>query len=207
MRFLHQKRLISSLLYYYHAQPDQLSLDHHHSFSVVSPLPFRPTNNYYLLDKCQQTNRHTRGAHNRCIIRFTGGWAYNWKGGRDYKRQFTVCDWPGFEIWNHGKWIEFGLPILLKRKTGNGQSSPWNMWISPKIFLDQLNTWIHVKLVSGEVRKLLLSVVTKNWTVANTILCTFCFEAVARGLDDVSNNRLTLNLRMSQELDSFIYNF
>ena len=35
----------------------------------------------------------------------------------------------------------------------------------------------------------------------------FCFEAVARGLDDVSNNRLTLNLRMSQELDSFIYNF
>ena len=58
--------------------------------------------------------------------------------------------------------IEFGIPILLKRKTGNGQSSPWNMSISPKIFLDQLNTSIHVKLVSGEVRKLLLSVVTKN---------------------------------------------
>ena len=81
MRFLRQKRLISSLLYYYHGHPDQLSLDHHHSFSVVSPLPFRPTNNNYLLDKCQQTNRYTRGARNRCIIRFTGGWAYNWKGG------------------------------------------------------------------------------------------------------------------------------
>ena len=168
------------------------------------------------------------------------------EGGRDYKRQFTVCDWPGFEIWNHGKWqvrsgklkgfmglvfwinkcawngnikhnkaddyqnfagFEFGLPVLLKRKTGNGQSSPWDMWISPKIFLDQLNTWINVKRVSGEVRKFLLSVVTEILTVANTIFCMFCFEAVASGLDDVSNNRLKLNLRMSQELDSFIYNF
>ena len=54
------------MLYYYHAHPGQLSLDHHHyNFSVVSPLPFRPTNNSYLLDKCQQTNRYTRGAHNR----------------------------------------------------------------------------------------------------------------------------------------------
>ena len=65
MRFLRQKRLISFLLYYYHGHPDQLSLDHHHSFSVVSPLPFRPTNNNHLLDKYQQTNRYTRGAHNR----------------------------------------------------------------------------------------------------------------------------------------------
>ena len=60
-----KKRLISFLLDYYHAHLDQLSLDHHHSFSVVSPLPFRPTNSNYLLDKCQQTNRYTRGAHNR----------------------------------------------------------------------------------------------------------------------------------------------
>ena len=35
-----------------------------------------------------------------CILRFTRGWA----GGRDHKRQFTVCDWPGFKIWNHRKW-------------------------------------------------------------------------------------------------------
>ena len=99
-----KKRLICSFLYYYHAHPGQLSLDHHHSFSVVSTLPIRSTNNNYLLDKCQQTNRYTRGAHNRMhssVYRWMG---LQLGGGRDYKRQFTVCDWPGFEIWNHGKW-------------------------------------------------------------------------------------------------------
>ena len=95
------KRLIPSLLYYYRAQ---LSLDHHHCFSVVSPLPFRPTNNNYPLDKCQQPNRYTRGALNR-----THSSVYRWMGlqlagGRAYNRQFTVCDWPGFQIWNNGKW-------------------------------------------------------------------------------------------------------
>ena len=78
MRFLRQKRLISSLLYYYHAHPDQLSLDRHHSFSVVSTLPFRPTNNNYLLDKPIAI---PEGLKIRWILLFTGGWAYNWQGG------------------------------------------------------------------------------------------------------------------------------
>ena len=35
------------------------------------------------------------------------------------------------------------------------------LWISRKLFLDQLNTWINRKLVSREVRKLLFSAVKK----------------------------------------------
>ena len=53
------------------------------------------------------------------------------------------------------------------------------------------NTINTQKLVSGGVRKLIFSVVKGEFeTVAFKILCIVCFEAVSRGVDDVSNNRL-----------------
>ena len=54
-----------------------------------------------------------------------------------------------------------------------------------------------VKLISNEVRELLFSVVEReywdivlSWFVDITTFCIVRFEEVARGLDDVSNNRL-----------------
>ena len=56
---------------------------------------------------------------------------------------------------------------------------------------------IHRKLVSEEIRKFLFSAVKKekwdfihSWYVAITIFCIVCYEAVARGVDNVSHNRL-----------------
>ena len=45
-----------------------------------------------------------------------------------------------------------------------------------------------MKLVSGKDRKRLFN--RENSTVAITIFCIFCFELVARDLDDVSDNQL-----------------
>ena len=55
---------------------------------------------------------------------------------------------------------------LLPRKNkktegGNAQSSPRDMWISPKLLLDQVNAWINRKLVSGEGHQLLFRVVER----------------------------------------------
>lgn len=55
---------------------------------------------------------------------------------------------------------------LLPRKNkktegGNAQSSPRDMWISPKLLLDQVNAWITRKLVSGESHQLLFRVVER----------------------------------------------
>ena len=76
----------------------------------------------------------------------------------------------------------------MEKKEGNAQSSPWDMWISPKLFLEQLRNWINGNLVSGEVRKLLLSIVKRelwdimlSWFVAISIFYIVCCEAVARG--------------------------
>ena len=57
-------------------------------------------------------------------------------------------------------------------------------------YLNQLNAWINRKLVSGEVRNFWSVLSRENSTVANTLFWIFCFETVARKLDDVSNNRL-----------------
>ena len=46
------------------------------------------------------------------------------------------------------------------------------------------------RFVSGDVHKLLFSVSLENSTVIITIFCLFCFEAVARGLREVSINLL-----------------
>ena len=70
------------------------------------------------------------------------------------------------------------------------RSSLWDMWISLKLHLDQLNAWINRKLVSGEVRNFCSVLSRENSTVASTLFWIFCFEAVVRKLDDVSNNRL-----------------
>ena len=46
------------------------------------------------------------------------------------------------------------------------------------------------KFVSGEVRKLYSAFSREYSTVVITIFCIVCFEEVARGFDDPSNNRL-----------------
>ena len=54
----------------------------------------------------------------------------------------------------------------------------------------------HEKL-REEIRTALSVLLRENSTVAITIFCIFCFEAVARGLvclDDVSNNRLKIHI-------------
>ena len=51
---------------------------------------------------------------------------------------------------------------------------------------------INRKLAPGEVRKLLVSVVKREFNSRhyNILFCFFfCFEAVSRGLHNVSNNR------------------
>ena len=68
--------------------------------------------------------------------------------------------------------------------------SLWDMWISLKLFLNQLNAWINRKLVSGEIRNFCLVLSRDNSTVASTLFWLFCFETDARKLDDVPNNRL-----------------
>ena len=57
--------------------------------------------------------------------------------------------------------IFFVSPRAIMGQDGKAQSSPWDMWSSPKLFLDHLNSWINQKLVSQEVRKLLFSAVKK----------------------------------------------
>ena len=50
--------------------------------------------------------------------------------------------------------ITWSLEKRKKKKKlteGNVHSGNWEMWISSKLFLDQLNAWINQKLVSGEV--------------------------------------------------------
>ena len=77
------------------------------------------------------------------------------------------------------------------------------MWISPKLFLDQLAFEINQKLISGEVRKLLFSVNKRaQWDIWCVAIATFCkigSEKVARGLNDVSN--YWENVRTPQELE------
>ena len=54
--------------------------------------------------------------------------------------------------------IIYGKRELWERE-GVAQSSPGDMWMSQKLLLDRSNAWINRKLVFGEVRKLLFSVV------------------------------------------------
>ena len=64
------------------------------------------------------------------------------------------------------------------------------MWISPKLFLDQFKAWINQKLVFEESANFYSVLSRGNSTIIITTFCIVCFEAVAGGLDDVSNNRL-----------------
>ena len=72
----------------------------------------------------------------------------------------------------------------------NTQSSPWDKYVN----FSNLKLEINQKMVSGEVRKYLFStVVKKGFNNSHLQLqhsTFFCFEAVARVLDDVSNKRL-----------------
>ena len=63
------------------------------------------------------------------------------------------------------------------------------MGILPKLFLDQVKAEIKRKLVSGEARKLLFSVVEREFNIRHHKICIVCLEAVARRLDDISSNR------------------
>ena len=72
----------------------------------------------------------------------------------------------------------------------NTQSSPWDKYVN----FSKLKLEINQKMVSGEVHKYLFStVVKKEFNNSHLQLqhsTFFCFEAVARVLDDVSNKRL-----------------
>ena len=63
---------------------------------------------------------------------------------------------PFMYLWSINK-------IRGKKWERNAQSSLWDTWISPKLFVDRLNAWINGKLVSGEVRKLFFSVVKREF--------------------------------------------
>ena len=63
---------------------------------------------------------------------------------------------PFMYLWSINK-------IRGKKWERNAQSSLWDTWISPKLFVDRLNAWINRKLVSGEVRKLFFSVVKREF--------------------------------------------
>ena len=56
-------------------------------------------------------------------------------------------------------------------------------------FLTNKTLEINRKLVSERSANFYLVFSRENSTVAITIFCIVCFEAVVRGLDDVSNNR------------------
>ena len=58
---------------------------------------------------------------------------------------------------------------------------------------------INRELVSGKAANSYSALSSENSTVAITIFRIACFEPVARGIDDVSNNRLKLNERTSQD--------
>ena len=65
------------------------------------------------------------------------------------------------------------LPRENNETGGDTKSSPWNLRISPKLFLDQVNAWINRKLVSAEVCQLLFLFIfillsRENSTVATT---------------------------------------
>lgn len=49
-------------------------------------------------------------------------------------------------------------------REGNTQSSPWDAWISPKLFIPItiVNAWNQSELVSGEVHKLLFSIIKRD---------------------------------------------
>ena len=64
--------------------------------------------------------------------------------------------------------VFFSRPTFPRKNAGtergNAQSSPWDMWISSKLFLDQFNPCINRKFFfSGEVRKPLFSVVEREF--------------------------------------------
>ena len=75
-----------------------------------------------------------------------------------------------------------------KLTEGNAHSGNWEMWISSKLFLDQLNAWINQKqesigscqkLVSGKVHKLLFFIVKRKFNrrhYKNNILHFFIRE-------------------------------
>ena len=72
----------------------------------------------------------------------------------------------------------------------NAQSGPSDMWITPKLCLDQLNAW-NVFIRSWFPEKstnFYLAFSRENWTGAIVILCIVCFESFVRGLRVVSNN-------------------
>ena len=87
--------------------------------------------------------------------------------------------------------ISYGKRELCVRE-GVAQSSPGDMWMSQKLILPRSNAWINRKLVSEEVRKLLLSVVKRELNKQSPLQYSefVCFETVLRRVDDVWDNRL-----------------
>ena len=61
------------------------------------------------------------------------------------------------------------------------------MEISPELFLDHLNAKLIRSWFPGRSANFNLVSSRENLTVASAIFCIVCFEALARGLDDVSN--------------------
>ena len=86
--------------------------------------------------------------------------------------------------------ISYGKRELWERE-GVAQSSPGDMWMSQKLLLDRSNPWINRKLVSGEVRKILFSVVKREFNKQSPLQYSefVCFATVVRRLDDVWDNQ------------------
>ena len=103
-------------------------------------------------------------------------------------------------LWNHldpvsratSKWRILLVQERIMEERGKG---PVSLSLgtdvnSPKLFLDQLYTWVNRKLVSGEGENGYSVLSGENLTVAITIFWIFCFDTVARGINDISNIRL-----------------
>ena len=90
------------------------------------------------------------------------------------------------------KWRIPSVQERIMEERGRRPVSPLGlMWISPKLFLNQLYAWINRKSVPEERRNFSFSVVRREFNSRHyNNLHFFALRQLTRGLDDISNIRL-----------------